>query len=244
MRSASIFFGVPTMYHELTETPGAADAVRHLRLCICGSAPLNDSLSAKILSILGKQVIARYGTTESGLNLSNPTTAPRIGTVGFPLPGVLCRLVDGEIQLRGPQVFSGYWNNPTATSNSFTTDGWFRTGDLGSLSDGHVKIIGRTSELIISGGMNVYPREIESVLEEHPSVAEVAVGGIPSARWGEEVVAWVVTRPEHAFDELGLIAHVKNTLSSYKCPKKVFQLSSLPRNHMGKIVRSDLNRHL
>jgi malonyl-CoA/methylmalonyl-CoA synthetase len=196
--------------------------------------------------------LIRYGTTETGLNVSNPLDDPRGDTVGVPLPGVLARIrtldgeadlaADGEIQVSGPQVFGGYWQDPAATAAAFTPDGWFRTGDIGTVdpADGHLRIRGRTKEMIITGGLNVYPREVEIVLEDHPSVAEAAVAGIPHDRWGEQVTAWVVLRDGHGFDEAALIAHARKRLAAYKCPKRVFRLEALPRNHVGKIVRSAL----
>jgi malonyl-CoA/methylmalonyl-CoA synthetase len=149
---------------------------------------------------------------------------------------------DGEIQLRGPHVFAGYWNDPDATAAAFTPDGWFRTGDIGAVdpATGHLAIRGRTKEMIISGGLNVYPREVEIALEEHPSVAEAAVAGVPDERWGERVTAWVVPRDGHDFDEAALIAHARTLLAGYKCPKRVLRRAELPRNQLGKIVRSAL----
>jgi len=169
-----------------------------------------------------------------------------------PLPGVLTRIwsdgaeapagTDGEIQVRGPQVFGGYWRDPEATAAAFTPDGWFRTGDIGGVDPGtgHLVIRGRIKELIITGGMNVYPREVELVLERHPSVAEAIVAGVPHQRWGERVTAWVVLRAGHRLDEDALVAHARAALSPYKCPKRVFALDSLPRNALGKVLRSAL----
>ncbi len=142
----------------------------------------------------------------------------------------------GEIQLHGPQVFGGYWRDPAATEAAFTEDGWFRTGDIGPVdqASGHLVIRGRIKELIITGGLNVYPREVEVALESHPSVAEAVVAGVPDARWGEQVTAWVVVRPGCRFDEDALIAHARTVLASYKCPKRVFEVAAVPRNHLGK----------
>jgi acyl-CoA synthetase (AMP-forming)/AMP-acid ligase II len=147
-----------------------------------------------------------------------------------------------EIQLRGPQVFSGYWADPAATAAAFTADGWFRTGDIGAIdpASGHLVIRGRSKELIITGGLNVYPREVELALESHPSVAEAAVAPVPHQRWGEQVTAWVVVRPGHQFGEAELIAHARTRLAAYKCPKQVFQLAALPRNRLGKLDRRAL----
>jgi acyl-CoA synthetase (AMP-forming)/AMP-acid ligase II len=250
---ASVLFAVPTIYQALAQSPAAqAGGLRGLRLAICGSAPLSPALAARLPPVLGRLPLVRYGTTESGLDVSNPVTGPRPDTLGVPLPGVLARVQaagrpadpghDGEIQVRGPQVFAGYWNDPAATAAAFTPDGWFRTGDIGTVdpATGHLMIRGRTKEMIISGGLNVYPREVEIALESHPSVAEAAVAGVPDERWGERVTAWVVLRDGHGLDEEALIAHARIVLAAYKCPKRVFQRAELPRNHLGKIVRSEL----
>ncbi|HZC63053.1 MAG TPA: AMP-binding protein [Streptosporangiaceae bacterium] len=223
-----------------------------LRLAVCGSAPLSPALAARLPGLLGRLPLIRYGTTETGLDVSNPVDAPRPDTVGLPLPGVECRIwcagreappgTDGEIQLRGPQVFTGYWHDATATAEAFTADGWFRTGDLGVIDPacGHLVIRGRTKELIISGGMNVYPREVELALEQHPSVAEAAVAGLPHPRWGEQVTAWIVPRPGAAVSEAELVAHTRTLLAAYKCPKQVFALAALPRDQLGKLNRAAL----
>jgi acyl-CoA synthetase (AMP-forming)/AMP-acid ligase II len=254
---ATVLFAVPTIYQALMAAdadPGRwpAAGLRGLRLAVCGSAPLNPALAERLADVLGRVPLIRYGTTETGLNVSHPIDRRSGDTVGVPLPGVLARVMDnqgeaepgadGEIQLRGPQVFSGYWRDPAATQAAFTPDGWFRTGDIGAVdpATGHLSIKGRTKEMIITGGLNVYPREVEIVLEEHPSVAEAAVTGIPHERWGEQVTAWVVLRDGHGFDEGALIAHARARLAGYKCPKQVFQRAALPRNHVGKIVRSAL----
>ena len=236
--------------------PGAPAAgrplLRSLRLAVCGSAPLSPALAARLPGLLGCLPLIRYGTTETGLDVSNPVDAPRPDTVGLPLPGVDCRIwsagreappgTDGEIQLRGPQVFAGYWQDAAATAEAFTADGWFRTGDLGAIDPacGHLVIRGRTKELIISGGLNVYPREVELALEQHPSVAEAAVAGLPHPRWGEQVTAWIVPHPGAAVSEAELVAHARTLLAAYKCPKQVFALAALPRNQLGKLNRSAL----
>ena len=249
---ATAVFGVPTVYQALLAADVDLAALSGLRLAVCGSAPLNPALAGRLGSALGRIPLIRYGTTETGLDVSNPLADRHGDTVGVPLPGVLARIhsagaeaepgADGEIQLHGPQVFSGYWHDPAATRAAFTSDGWFRTGDIGAVdpATGHLRIRGRTKEMIITGGLNVYPREVEIVLEEHPSVAEAAVTGVPHERWGEQVTAWVVVRDGHGFDEAALIAYARARLAGYKCPKQVFQRASLPRNHVGKIVRSAL----
>jgi malonyl-CoA/methylmalonyl-CoA synthetase len=249
---ATVLFGVPTIYQALLAADVDVAPLKGLRLAVCGSAPLNPALAQQLAGALGRVPLIRYGTTETGLNVSHPVD-DRVGdTVGVPLPGVLARIgaasgeaepgTDGEIQLQGPQVFSGYWHDPAATRAAFTPDGWFRTGDIGvvDLATGHLRIRGRTKEMIITGGLNVYPREVEIVLEEHPSVTEAAVAGVPDERWGEQVTAWVVMRDGRAFDEAALIAYARSRLAGYKCPKRVFRRAALPRNHVGKIVRSAL----
>lgn len=262
---ASILFGVPAIFQALLNaTTGASPppeassrggeprSQAGLRLAVCGSAPLSPALAERLPAVLGRMPLIRYGTTETGLNVSNTLGDPRGDTVGVPLPGVLARVwaggrqpapgTDGEIQLRGTQVFCGYWNNPAETAAAFTADGWFRTGDIGCVdpATGHLVIRGRSKEMIITGGLNVYPREVEIALESHPGVSEAAVAGLRHDRWGEQVTAWVVMRPGHAFDEAQLIAHARGLLVAYKCPKQVFELAALPRNHVGKVVRGAL----
>jgi len=257
---ASVLFAVPTIYQALAESGPAGPAavagpiagLRDLRLAVCGSAPLSPALAGRLPAVLGRLPLIRYGTTESGLDVSNPVADPHGDTIGVPLPGVLARIrttdgvadpgTDGEIQLRGPQVFTGYWNDPAATAAAFTPDGWFRTGDIGAVvpATGHLVIRGRTKEMIITGGLNVYPREVEIALESHPSVAEAAVAGVADERWGERVTGWVVPADGHGFDEAALIAHARTLLAGYKCPKRVFRVAALPRNQLGKIIRSAL----
>jgi acyl-CoA synthetase (AMP-forming)/AMP-acid ligase II len=247
---ASVLFGVPTIYQALADA--GVRGLPSLRLAVCGSAPLSPALAERLPGVLGRLPLIRYGTTESGLDVSNPVEDAHGDTVGVPLPGVLVRVwadrdeadlgADGEIEVRGPQVFGGYWRDPAATEAAFTPDGWFRTGDIGAVdpATGHLMIRGRIKEMIITGGLNVYPREVEIALESHPSVAEVAVAGVPDERWGEQVTAWVVLRDGESFDEAAFIAHARTMLAGYKCPKRVFRASALPRNHLGKIVRSAL----
>jgi acyl-CoA synthetase (AMP-forming)/AMP-acid ligase II len=251
---ASVLFGVPTMYQALlrAQDPGTGPALADLRLAVCGSAPLRRALAERLPAVLGQLPLVRYGTTESGLNLSNIYGDARSETLGVPLPGVLVRVwagaaeaeagTDGEIQVRGPQVFNGYWQNPVGTAEAFTADGWFRTGDVGVLdpATGHMMIRGRTKEMIITGGLNVYPREVELALESHPAVAEAAVAGLPHERWGEQVTAWVVPRSGHRFDESELIAHSSTLLAPYKRPKRIFEIGALPRNSLGKVIRAEL----
>jgi acyl-CoA synthetase (AMP-forming)/AMP-acid ligase II len=250
---ASAVFAVPTIYQALMDARLAP--FTGLRLAVCGSAPLSPALAGRLPDLLGRLPLIRYGTTETGLDVSNPFNDPHGDTIGIPLPGVLTRIwsperdgeaasgEDGEIQLRGPQVFGGYWHDPAGTEGAFSPDGWFRSGDIGAVdpASGHLLIRGRTKEMIITGGLNVYPREVEIALEAHPSVAEAAVAGVPDERWGERVTAWVVVREGHGFDEAAVIAYSRTRLAGYKCPKRVFQLTALPRNHLGKIIRRELS---
>jgi malonyl-CoA/methylmalonyl-CoA synthetase len=242
-RRATVVFAVPAMYERLAAWEGIDEAdFSSLRLAVSGSAPLSPALAERIAARLGQVPLERYGSTEAGLDVSNLYDGPRRpGRVGWPLPGIELRLTDdGEILLRGPQVFGGYWERPDATADALSGDGWFRTGDLGRLDaeDGSLEITGRSKELIISGGLNVYPREVEVVLEEHAAVERVAVAGVPSERWGEEVVAFVVADGE--LDAEALIARCRERLSAYKCPKRVVVLDELPVNRMGKVRRDAL----
>jgi malonyl-CoA/methylmalonyl-CoA synthetase len=241
---ASMFFGVPTMYHRLAQSSRVGELAR-LRLCVSGSAPLPAELHHALAARGGQQVLERYGMTETLMLVSNPYDGERRpGSVGFPLPGVEVRFSDGhegEIQVRGPNVFAGYWERPQATAESFTA-GWFRTGDLGSVdADGYIRILGRSKELIISGGLNVYPREVEEVLLAHPDVAEVAVVGTPSDEWGEVVTAFVVPAGDHLAAE-PLIAFAAEQLAPFKRPRLVHFVDSLPRNALGKVVKHQLVR--
>ena len=237
----TMFFGVPAMYQRLADYLDRNPAdLRHVRLFVAGSAPLPATLFERCERVLGQPVLERYGITEGGIVVSNPYDGPRQpGRVGYPLPGVEVRLGEqDEVQLKGGQVFKGYWRNAAASADVFV-DGWFRTGDIGEIAaDGSLAIRGRIKELIISGGYNVYPREVEMVLEQHPAVAEVAVAGLPSERWGEEVTAFVVART--SVDGQELISFARERLATYKCPRAVRFIEAIPRNAMGKIDRSKL----
>ena len=186
--------------------------------------------------------------TETVMLVSNPFNGERRpGAVGFPLPGVEVHLAEGtgEVLVRGPNVFTGYWERPEATAEAFSEDGdgsWFRTGDLAAVdSDGYLSLVGRMKELIISGGLNVYPREVDDVLAGHPAVAEVAVAGVPSSEWGEEVVAWVVpVDGRECPTAADLRSYAGDHLASYKLPRQVVAMASLPRNALGKVVRHEL----
>ena len=238
---ATLFFGVPTMYARLAAAPDL-DALRGLRLCVSGSAALDADLHAHLAERTGHAVVERYGMTETVMLVSNPVGGERRpGTVGIPLPGVEVRLdpAGDEILVRGPNVFAGYWQRPEATVAAFTEDGWFRTGDVGSWDEaGYLAIVGRAKELIITGGYNVYPREIEDLLRSHTAVVDVAVVGTPSAEWGEVVTAYV--EPGDGFDAEAVLAWAAGRLAPYKRPRLVHVVDALPRNAMGKVVRDRL----
>jgi malonyl-CoA/methylmalonyl-CoA synthetase len=229
---ATLFFGVPTMYHRLVAS-GRANDLASLRLCVSGSAPLSAELHAAASSAIGSVVLERYGMTETLMNTSNPYVGERrAGTVGFALPGVEVALDHtDEVLLRGPNVFDGYFEREAANREAFR--------DLGSDVDGYLVIRGRSTELIISGGFNVYPTEVEDVLSGCPGVAEVAVTGTPSDEWGEVVTAWVV--PDGMAPSLDdLRIHCAGLLAPYKQPRLVRVVDTLPRNMLGKVVRSQL----
>ena len=254
---ATVLFAVPSMYERLTAWEGVERVdFSSLRLAVSGSSALSPTLASTVSSVIGLKVLERYGSTESGLSVSNPYEGPRrFGAVGLPLPGTELSIVDGEgqclppgsdgeIVLRGPQVFSGYLGLPDATQDNFFPGGWFRTGDVGCVDpeDGYLAVTGRLKELIISGGLNVYPREVELALEDHPAVDKAAVVGVPSERWGEEVVAFVVAARDHEVDTEALTAHARQRLSAYKRPKRFLEIEQLPRNEMGKVLRDELVR--
>ena len=243
-RGGTMFFGVPSMYQRLCDwlDENPTD-LSHVRVFVCGSAPLPPALYERCARLLGQPPVERYGITEGGIVVTNPYEGPRQpGRVGLPFPGVEVKLGElDEVLLKGGQVFSGYWRNPQATREAFTDDGFFRTGDVGEIGeDGTLAIRGRIKELIITGGFNVYPREVELVLEAHPAVQEVAVAGVPSEKWGEEVTAFVVPSGSEPLIESDLIAFAQERLASYKCPKRVVKIDMLPRNAMGKVQRSVL----
>jgi acyl-CoA synthetase (AMP-forming)/AMP-acid ligase II len=241
---ASVLFAVPTMYQRMARS---VTPLTRLRLCVSGSAQLSRDAAQNALRALGQVPLVRYGTSESGLDISHVYSdrreLTRVHTVGLPLPGIEARLgEDDEIQLRGPQVFKGYWRDEEATRAAFTTDGWFRTGDLGRIDHDTRELVidGRLKDVIITGGLKVSPREVELALEQHPAVVEAAVAGVASERWGEEVTAWVVLRPDARFSERALIEHARTLLAPYKSPKQVFAVDALPRNHVGKLDRKRL----
>jgi len=252
---ATVFMGVPTLYVRMLAEPGLSrQACAHMRLFIAGSAPLLIETFNEWTERTGHTILERYGMSETVMLTSNPYDPAqgerRGGTVGFPLPGVGLRIRDdkghplpsgeiGHIEVKGPNVFKGYWRMPEKTAEDFTTDLWFKTGDVGKVgSDGYVTIVGRSKDLIISGGYNVYPAEIEGYLNEMPGVAESAVIGVHHADFGEAVVAVVVPKPGAALDGAALIAALKSQIANFKVPKAAFVLADLPRNTMGKVQKN------
>ena len=250
--AVTMFFGVPTMYRRLVAQAAHDGApANRLRLYVSGSAPLSKQLFDEFARVFGQPILERYGMTETIMNLTNPFDGERrAGTVGMPFPGQEARVVDmatrqalpegetGEIEVRGPHVFAGYWNRPDATAEVFADEGWFKTGDLGWRdADGYFTIAGRARELIISGGYNIYPREVEDVLAQHPAVAEAAVVGMPDADLGEQVIAVVVRKEGAEVEAEELVAYCRERLASYKKPRRVVFVSSLPRNALGKVQK-------
>lgn len=239
---ATMFFGVPTMWSRLADADGL-ERLSSLRLCVSGSAPLSPDLLERIRSATGLTILERYGMTETLMLTTNPFAGERrAGTVGFPFPGVEVRLAEGtsEIEVRGPNVFAGYLDRPDANAVAFTADGWFRTGDIGAFdADGYLSIVGRAKELIISGGYNVYPREIEDVVRSFPGVRDVAVVGTPDDEWGEIVTAYV--EADDGFDADAMVAFTTEQLAPYKKPRRVHVVDALPRNRLGKVLRDQLS---
>jgi malonyl-CoA/methylmalonyl-CoA synthetase len=240
----TMFFGVPAMYQRLCDwLEEHPTDLSHVRLFVSGSAPLPPALFERCSRLRGQPPVERYGITDGGIVVTNPYDGPRqAGRVGLPFAGVEFKLGDKhEVLIKGGQLFQGYWRNPKATAEALTPDGFLRTGDVGEIGDdGTLAIRGRLKELIISGGFNVYPREVELVLETHPAVGEVAVAGVPSDKWGEEVTAFVVPSKSAPLDDSELIAYARERLAHYKCPHRVVVLDKLPRNAMGKVERAKL----
>ncbi len=251
MPRATAMMGVPTFYTRLLKddrlTPELA---AHMRVFISGSAPLLAETHQRWEKATGHRILERYGMTETNMNTSNPYDGERrAGTVGFPLPGVELRIMAdgrevpqgeiGVIEVRGPNVFKGYWQMPEKTAEELRPDGWFITGDLGMVDeDGYVTIVGRAKDLIISGGYNVYPKEVEEVIDALPGVAESAVIGVPHPDFGEGVVAVVVA--DDSVTEEGLARALSDKLAKFKQPKRVFLVDELPRNTMGKVQKKAL----
>ena len=257
MRDATVLMGVPTFYTRLLANPRLdRTTTANMRLFISGSAPLLAETHERFTARTGHAILERYGMTETGMNTSNPLDGERRpGSVGLPLPGVEVRVVDkdgtpvcpneiGGIEVKGPNVFTGYWRLPEKTKSEFRDDGFFITGDLGTMSeDGYLSIVGRDKDLIISGGFNVYPKEIEDALNDQDGIAESAVIGVPHPDFGEAVVAVIVPRePTDPPDEKAVIAATRDALAAYKRPKRVMITDALPRNTMGKVQKSELRK--
>jgi malonyl-CoA/methylmalonyl-CoA synthetase len=249
---ATVFMGVPTYYVRLLSEPAFDKSVcTSMRLFISGSAPLLIDTFEEFSRRTGHVILERYGMSETTMLTSNPYEGERrAGTVGLPLPGVSVRVVSGEgmqcvagdlgdIQVKGPNMFKGYWRMPEKTAEELTEDGYFKTGDVGRFdADEYLTIVGRSKDLIISGGYNVYPKEIESLIDEMDAVAESAVIGLPHPDFGEAVSAVVIPKPGAAVTETDVIAFLKSRIANFKVPKRVFFASELPRNTMGKVQKN------
>ncbi len=254
MREATVFMGVPTLYVRLLgEKSFTREDAANMRLFVSGSAPLLVETFRDWKARTGHTILERYGMSETVMLTSNPyrpESARRAGTVGPALPGVGVRVQAddgtplpageiGGIQVQGPNVFKGYWRMPEKTKEEFTDDGWFKTGDVGRIDrDGYVTIVGRSKDLIISGGYNVYPAEIEGYINEMPGVAESAVVGVPHPDFGEVGVAVVIPKPGARVDGEAIVAKLKSQLANFKIPKKCFVVNELPRNTMGKVQKN------
>jgi malonyl-CoA/methylmalonyl-CoA synthetase len=248
-RDITVYMAVPTVYARLVDAWDAASpaeraawstGARSCRVMISGSAALPVSILERWEAITGHRLLERYGMTEIGMALSNPLEGERrAGFVGAPLPGVQVRLVeDGQIQVKGPTVFGGYWRRPAETAAAFTPDGWFRTGDVGVVEDGSWRILGRSSvDILKSGGEKISALEIEDVLRSHAGIADCAVVGVTDDRWGERVCAAVVPRTSGEVTEAELRTFVKTRLAPYKVPKQILLVADLPRNAMGKVTK-------
>lgn len=250
---ATVFMGVPTLYVRLLAEPGLTrEACRNMRLFVAGSAPLLIETFNEWKERTGHTILERYGMSETVMLTSNPYQGAerRGGTVGFALPGVSLRVQDeggeslpageiGGIQVKGPNIFKGYWRMPEKTKEEFTADGYFKTGDVGKIDErGYIVIVGRSKDLIISGGYNVYPAEIEGYINDMPGVAESALVGVPHPDFGEVGVAVVIAKPGVVLEGSGIVGELKSKLANFKIPKHCFVVSELPRNTMGKVQKN------
>jgi malonyl-CoA/methylmalonyl-CoA synthetase len=255
--NATTMMGVPTFYTRmLADKRCNPDNLGHMRLFVSGSAPLLAETHREFEAKTGQRILERYGMTETTMNSSNPYDGERrAGTVGFPLPNIELRVVDpetgnelpngeiGNLEVRGPNVFQGYWRMPEKTAEDFRDDGFFITGDIAKFDhDGYVTIIGRSKDLVISGGYNVYPKEVESEIDDLDGVNESAVIGVPHPDFGEAVVAVVVTQTGVSLEAAEIIAPLQQRLAKFKCPKTVFFVDALPRNTMGKVQKNELRK--
>jgi malonyl-CoA/methylmalonyl-CoA synthetase len=252
----TVFMGVPTHYTRLLQEAGLnREATGRMRLFVSGSAPLLAETHEEFSRRTGHHILERYGMTETLMNTSNPYWGARVpGSVGPPLPGIEVRVTNpetgamettpetiGTLEVKGPNVFAGYWQDEEKTRREFTTDGWFKTGDLGRIDGkGYVHIVGRVKDLVISGGYNVYPKEVESELDAVPGVAESAVFGVPHPDFGEAVTAAVVLQPGAQVSESDILNAVRSRLARYKLPKRILLVAELPRNTMGKVQKNVL----
>ncbi len=255
MPQSSVLMGVPTFYTRLLDQPQLPDAARAMRLFISGSAPLLAETHAQWEQRTGHRILERYGMTETNMNTSNPYDGERrAGTVGFALPGVTVRIVDSEtgmdvadgaiglIEVHGDNLFSGYWENPAKTTEDMCADGFFKTGDMARRdADGYIHIVGRAKDLIISGGLNIYPKEIELIIDDWAGVDETAVIGVPHPDFGEAVVAVIVLAKGAGLDLAALRAHLSEQLARFKQPRHYVVVDGLPRNTMGKVQKNVLS---
>jgi malonyl-CoA/methylmalonyl-CoA synthetase len=247
--------GVPTFYVRLLEDKRlTSEFTKHMRLFISGSAPLLSETHIRFLKLTGHHILERYGMTETNMNTSNPYYGERrSGTVGFPLPGVEIKITDsdtgkilsknkvGQIEVRGPNVFKGYWGMEEKTKEELREDGFFITGDLGLIdSDGYIEIVGRDKDLIISGGYNIYPKEIELLLDLQVGVLESAVVGIPHPDFGETGVGFLVCKKGYDLEPGTVLESLSESLAAFKRPRKLIILDALPRNTMGKVQKNQL----
>ena len=254
---ATAMMGVPTFYTRLLARPDfTRERVAHMRLFVSGSAPLSAETHREFRERSGHAILERYGMTETNMNTSNPYDGPRVaGSVGLPLPGIEIRIAEprtghplpqgeiGVIEIRGPNVFKGYWRMPEKTKAEFRADGFFVSGDLGFIDErGYVHIVGRDKDLIISGGFNVYPKEVEAAIQALPGVADAAVIGVPHPDFGEGVVAVVVPRARARLDERQMQTALAGELARYKLPKRIFFADALPLNAMGKVRKDELRK--
>jgi malonyl-CoA/methylmalonyl-CoA synthetase len=255
---ASVYMGVPTHYTRLLQQRGLnRDATATMRLFVSGSAPLLAETHREFLQRTGHVILERYGMSETMMNTSNPYEGVRLaGSVGPPLQGISLRVrnvengavevdadVVGTLEVKGPNVFAGYWHDEEKTRSEFSADGWFKTGDVGRIDrNGYVHIVGRAKDLVISGGYNVYPKEVETELDAIEGVLESAVFGVPHPDFGEGVTAAIVARPGAVLSEDAIIESVKTRLARYKVPKRILLVEELPRNAMGKVQKNALRQ--
>ncbi len=252
LSSSTVLMGVPTFYTRLLRSSRfTSEVTAGIRLFVSGSAPLTEQTFEAFVQRTGHRILERYGMSETGMNTSNPLDGERVaGTVGFPLPGVDARVANeegdplpvgeiGGIEVRGPNVFSGYWRMPEKTRDEFRDDGYFMTGDMGIVdAEGRYSIVGREKDLVISGGLNVYPKEIEILIDTVPGVIESAVVGVPHPDFGEAVIVVVASEMDIGLEDVNVVLTGK--LARFKQPKRLLRVEELPRNAMGKVQKNVL----